>query len=256
MAIPVKNQEQINKMRESCRIVAEAHRLLAEELRPGITTLALDELAHCFILSQGATPSFLGYHGFPASICVSVNEEVIHGIPGLKKLKNGDIVSIDVGALKDGFHGDAARTYCIGEVSSEAKKLVEVTEQSFFAGVALIKPGVHLHEISAAIEAVATANGFSVVRDFVGHGVGRKLHEEPQIPHYRMPNRGPKLSPGMTLAIEPMVNAMSHQVNILADEWTVVTRDGGLSAHYEHTVLITEDGYELLTVCGSEAHGQ
>ncbi len=248
MAIPIKNAEQIKAMKESCLIVAKTHEVIEKNIKVGMTTNELDNLADEYIKSCGGVSSFLGYNGYPASICVSINEEVIHGIPGLKKLKNGDIVSIDIGVYKNGFHGDAARTYILGEADDAAKKLVEVTKQSYFEGIELAKPGSHLFEISARIQEYVESFGFSVVRDFVGHGIGKKLHEDPQIPHYKMNARGPRLSSGMTLCFEPMVNAGNYAVNILKDNWTVVTKDGSLSAHYENTILITESGHEILTL--------
>lgn len=248
MPIIIKNNDQVERMRAAGKIVAMTHELLEKELRPGITTRELDKIAHEFIISKGAYPSFKDYNGFPASICISVNDEVIHGIPGARKLKSGDIVSIDIGALKDGYHGDSARTLPVGEISEEAKRLIDVTKQSFFEGVKFAKKGNHLHDISAAIQNYVEANGFSVVRDYVGHGVGKKLHEAPQIPNYRPKSRGPRLTPGMTLAIEPMVNIGTHEIELLDDGWTVLTADNKCSAHYENTVLITDGECEFLTV--------
>ncbi len=248
MAIPIKNAEQIKHMRAASAIVARAHELLEKKIREGVTTKELNDIAEKYILSEGAIPSFKGYNGYPASICVSVNEEVIHGIPGLRRLKSGDIVGIDIGAYKNGFHGDAARTYAIGAVSPEIEKLIRVTRESFFEGIKYARHGNHLHEISSAIQKYAEANGFSVVRDFVGHGVGKVMHEEPQIPNYKPPSRGPRLSKGMTLAIEPMVNLGGYDVIVLDDGWTVVTKDKSYSAHYENTILITDGEPELLTV--------
>lgn len=248
MAIIIKNPEQIEKMRIANRIVGEVHRLMKDEVRPGVSTKDLDRIAEEYIRSQGAVPSFKGYHGYPGSICASVNDEVIHGIPSKKRiLREGDIISIDVGAYINGFHGDGAKTYPVGEITDDAKKLIEVTKNSFFEGIKFAKEGNHLHEISAAIQKYVEANGFSVVRDFVGHGVGASLHEDPQIPNYKSRGRGPKLQSGMTLAIEPMVNMGSREIRVLEDNWTVITLDKSLSAHYEHTILITEDGPELLT---------
>lgn len=248
MAITVKSSEQIKYMRESGRIVYETLGLLEKMVKPGVTTMELDKAAEEFILENGGKPSFKGYHGFPASICASVNEEVIHGIPGLRKLKDGDIISIDIGVYKNGFHGDASRTFTVGNVSDEIKKLIDVTRQSFFEGIKYAKAGCRLHEISNAVADYVEAFGYSVVRDFVGHGIGRIMHEEPQIPHYRQTGKGPRLYPGMTLAIEPMINMGTFEVIVLADGWTVVTRDGKLSSHYENTVLITEQEPELLTL--------
>jgi len=250
MAIHIRNSSEIAKMRESGRLVALTHELLEKNIRVGISTYELDQLAENFIREHGATPSFLGYNGYPSSICASVNDEVVHGIPDKKRLlKDGDIISVDVGAYLNGYHGDAARTHVVGTATPEAQKLIEVTKQSFFEGLKFVKAGNHLHEISAAIQKYVEANGFSVVRDLVGHGIGQEMHEEPQIPNYKPMGRGPKLQAGMVLAIEPMVNIGRFDVRVLADDWTIVTLDGTLSAHYENTVLVTADGYELLTVC-------
>ena len=249
MGIFIKNSEQIEFMRKANRIVAETHELLERSVRPGITTAELNGIADDFIRSKNAIPSFLGYRGFPASACVSVNEEVIHGIPGLKRLKEGDIVSIDIGAIYAGFHGDAARTHPVGHVSPELKRLMDVTKSSFFEGIRFARQNAHLHEISAAIQDYVEENGFSVVRDYIGHGIGRKMHEEPEIPNFRQKKRGPRLYPGMTLAIEPMVNMGTYEVEILSDNWTVVTLDGKCSAHYENTILITDGEPEILSIC-------
>ena len=248
MSISIKNDAQIAYMREANQIVAKAHELLAKEVRAGVTTKELDGLAEEFILSQGATPSFKGYNGYPASICVSVNEEVIHGIPGLRKLEDGDIVSIDIGAYKNGYHGDAARTHAVGQVSEEDQRLIEVTRQSFFEGIALAKAGGHLHQIGAAIEDYVAGFGYTCVRDYIGHGIGRDMHEAPEIPNYHMPSRGPRLYAGMTLAIEPMVNAGGWEITLLRDNWTVVTKDGKKSAHYENTILVTDGAPEILSL--------
>lgn len=249
MAIPIKSQEQIEYMREAGKITAELHLLLESKIRPGITTKELDKIAEDFIRSHGAIPSFKGYGGFPGSICSSINEEVIHGIPGSRKLKEGDIISIDTGAYKNGFHSDAARTIAVGEVSKEAQQLIDVTRQSFFEGIKYAKAGNHLRDISAAIQKYAESFGYGVVRDYVGHGVGRNLHEEPQVPNYvEKGGRGPRLCEGMVLAIEPMINQGTWQVKVLSNDWTVVTIDKKLSAHYENTVLITKGEPELLTL--------
>lgn len=249
MAILIKNSQEIELMREAGKIVALTHLLLEEKIKPGMTTLELDQIAEAFIVSKGAVPSFKGYSGYPASICVSINNEVVHGIPSRKrKIYEGDIVSIDIGAIYKGYHGDAARTHAVGSVSDEAKHLIKITQESFFEGIKKAKAGNHLHEISEAIQRYAESNGCSIVRDLVGHGIGKDLHEEPQIPNYKPIGRGPKLQSGMTLAIEPMVNVGRYEVRVLEDDWTVVTLDQSLSAHYENTILITEDGYELLTV--------
>ena len=253
MAIVVKNREQIELMRESNQIVAHTHELLRKYIRPGVSTGELNNIADDYIRSQGAVPSFKGYMGasstgFPGSICVSVNEEVIHGVPGLKRLKDGDIVSIDIGALKNGYHGDAARTFQVGEVSDARKKLINVTRDCFFKAIEYARAGRHLHEICAAVQETAETHGFSVVRDFVGHGVGRQMHEEPQIPNYKQAGRGPRLYKGMTLAIEPMVNEGTYEVLILKDHWTVVTRDRKCSAHYENTVAVTDGAPDILSI--------
>lgn len=249
MAIHVKNQEEIEKMRQAGELVAKTHELLEQHIKVGISTYALDQLAEEFIRSHGATPSFLGYNGYPASICASINDEVVHGIPDKKRIiQDGDIVSIDIGAYLNGYHGDAARTHAVGNVDDEALRLIRVTEESFFEGLKFVKAGNHLHEISAAIQKHVEKNGYSVVRDLVGHGIGTEMHEEPQIPNYKPIGRGPKLVAGMVLAIEPMVNIGRYDVRILGDDWTIVTLDGSKSSHYENTVLVTETGYELLTL--------
>ncbi|MNN01979.1 Methionine aminopeptidase 1 [compost metagenome] len=242
-----KSETELGFMREAGRIVAETHRLMAESIEPGITTGELDHIADKFIRSQGALPSFKGYNGFPYSICASVNEELVHGFPSKRKLNEGDIVSLDIGAEYRGFHGDSAWTYPVGEISDEAKKLLEVTEGSLYAGLALVKPDVRLFTISHEIQKFIENAGFSVVREYVGHGIGSELHEEPQIPNYGTPDRGPRLKPGMVLAIEPMVNVGKRYVRTLEDNWTVVTVDGSLCAHFEHTVAVTADGMEIFT---------
>ncbi len=248
MSIKIKKDIHIEAMRLAGRITGQALNLLEKEIRPGITTAELDKIAEEFIRSQGAVPSFKGLYGYKASICASVNNEIIHGIPGKRVLKEGDIISIDTGAYINGFHGDAARTFAVGEISETAKKLIDVTRESFFRGIEFAKSGNHLCEISAAIQDYVEANGFSVVRDYVGHGIGREMHEEPNVPNYRFGKSGPKLIKGMTLAIEPMVNVGSYRVKQLGDGWTVVTKDGSLAAHYENTVLITDGEPELLTL--------
>ncbi len=242
-------------MKEAGRIVAETHRLMAQSVKPGITTGELDEIADSFIRSQGAIPSFKGYNGFPSSICASVNDELVHGFPGSRKLNEGDIISIDIGAQYEGYHGDSAWTYAVGSVTPEVQRLLDVTEESLYAGLALIKPDVRLYTISHAIQKVIEAAGFSVVREYVGHGIGADLHEEPQIPNYGIPDRGPRLKPGMVLAIEPMVNIGERYVRTLEDDWTVVTRDGSWCAHFEHTVAVTEDGFEILTILPQQPEG-
>ncbi|MBZ4645211.1 MAG: methionyl aminopeptidase [Petroclostridium sp.] len=245
--ITVKAAQEIEYMRKAGRIVAETHDLLEKAIRPGITTEELDSIAEEYIRSQGAIPSFKGYNGFPASICASVNAEVVHGIPSLNKLKDGDIISIDIGVMYKGYHGDAARTHPVGNISEEAKRLIKVTRESFYKGVKYAVEGNRLSDISSAIQKYVEQHGYSVVRDFVGHGIGQNMHEEPQIPNYGPPGRGPRLLAGMTLAIEPMVNMGKHHVKILPNRWTVVTVDGSLSAHYEHTVAITKGYPEILT---------
>jgi methionyl aminopeptidase len=242
-----KSEVELNFMREAGRIVAETHVRMAEAVKPGITTKELDQIAESYIRSQGAIPSFKGYNGFSGSICASVNEELVHGIPGNRILQEGDIISIDIGAQYQGYHGDSAWTYGVGKISPEATRLLEITEKSLYAGLAEVKPDVRLFTISHAIQQVAEEAGFSIVREYVGHGIGADLHEEPQIPNYGVPNRGPRLKPGMVLAIEPMVNQGERFVETLDDDWTVVTVDRKLCAHFEHTVAITADGFEILT---------
>ena len=234
-------------MREAGRIVALTHKELAKAILPGITTKDLDDIADKFIRSMGATPSFKGYGGFSGSICTSVNEELVHGIPGNRVLKDGDIISLDIGAEVQGYHGDSAWSYAVGTVTDEARRLMDVTEQSLYKGLEQAVPGARLSDISHAIQVYVEAAGFSIVREYVGHGIGRNLHEDPQIPNYGPPGRGPRLKPGMVLAIEPMVNAGTRYVRTLEDNWTVVTVDNSLCAHYEHTIAITDDGYEILT---------
>ena len=246
--IIIKSGHDIDAMRQACKITAAARALAGEMVRPGISTKEIDQAVHDFIVAQGAKPSFLGYHGFPGSACISVNSTVIHGIPGGYVLKDGDIVSIDVGAYYKGFHGDCAATFPCGTISAEAEKLIAVTKQSFFEGICFAKKGHRVSDISHAIQTYVESNGFSVVRSFVGHGVGAQLHEEPEVPNFGNPGRGPRLLPGMTLAIEPMVNEGIHEVRVLKDGWTTVTADGKLSAHYENTVLITDGEPEILTV--------
>lgn len=246
--IIIKNNKEIDLMRSAGRIVAETLLLVEEKVRPGITTAEIDRIAEEFITKHGAKPSFKGLYGFPASLCISVNEQVVHGIPGGYVLKDGDIVSVDCGAYLNGFHGDAARTFAVGNVSEEANKLIKVTEQSFFKGIEYAKVGNRLTDISHGIQSYIEASGFAVVRDFVGHGIGRVVHEDPDVPNFGKPGRGPKLAQGMALAIEPMVNLGSYKVKTLNDDWTVVTIDGSLSAHYENTIVILPDGPEILTL--------
>ena len=246
--ITIKNERELESMRRACKITAAARALAGEMVRPGVSTKAIDQAVHDYIVSQGAKPSFLNYNGFPASACISVNHTVIHGLPGGTVLKDGDIVSIDVGAFYKGFHGDCAATFACGAISTEAQKLIDVTKQSFFEGLKLATKGRRVQDISHAIQTYVESNGFSIVRSFVGHGIGRKLHEEPEVPNFGNPGRGPRLLPGMTLAIEPMVNVGTYEVSVLKDGWTVKTADGKLSAHYENTVLITDGEPEILTV--------
>ncbi|WP_427340479.1 type I methionyl aminopeptidase [Caloranaerobacter sp. DY30410] len=245
--IIIKTKREIEKMRRAGRLVAETHAFLQQFIKPGITTKELDRIAEDFILKNNGRPAFKGYNGYPASICTSVNEEVVHGIPGLKRLKDGDIISIDIGVIVDGYYGDSAKTYPVGDVSEEALRLIKVTEESFYEGIKYAKVGYRLSDISHAIQKYVESNGFSVVRDFVGHGIGQKMHEDPQIPNFGPPGRGPRLKEGMVLAIEPMVNAGTYHVRILKDNWTVVTFDGKLSSHYEHTIAITDGEPEILT---------
>lgn len=249
MSVTIKSEKEIELMREAGRILAILHEELRDYVRPGISTKDIDKKGEEIIRSFGCIPSFLNYNGYPASICVSVNDEVVHGIPNKKRiLHEGDIVSLDAGVIYKGYHSDAARTWAVGEVSQEAKRLLEVTEQSFYEGIKFARAGCHLFDISAAIEDYVVAHGYSCVRDLVGHGIGRELHEDPQIPNFRQKRRGPKLVPGMTLAIEPMVNIGRFEVCWMDDDWTVVTEDETLSAHYENTVLITDGEPELLSI--------
>ena len=236
-------------MRDAGRISARALRLAGEAVEPGVSTAEIDRIVRRYIEGEGATPSFLGYSGFPASACISVNEVVIHGIPHKGQiLREGDIVSIDVGALYEGFHGDNAWTFDCGDVSKEAQALMDATRESLFEGINAARPGNRVGDIGSAVQRYVEARGYSVVRDFVGHGVGAKLHEEPSVPNYGTPGRGVRLLPGMTLAIEPMINQGVHQVETLADGWSVVTADGKLSAHFEHSIAITPDGPVILTL--------
>ena len=252
--ISLKSPREIEAMRRAGRITAQARALAGSMVAPGVTTLEIDKAVRRFIESQGAKPSFLGYSGFPGSACISVNEEVIHGIPGPRVLKEGDIVSIDVGAFIDGFHGDCAATYACGQISDEAKKLIEVTQQSFWEGIKFARPGQRVSDISHAVQQYVESHGCSVVRDFIGHGVGAKLHEAPEVPNFGPAGHGPRLLAGMTLAVEPMVNAGDWRVKVLKDGWTTVSLDGSLTAHYENTILITEDGPEVLTVTEDGAY--
>ena len=251
MAITIKSEREIELMTQAGRILEIVHEEMEKALKPGMTTLDIDAIGEEVIRSYGCEPSFLNYNGYPASICVSVNEEVVHGIPSRNRIiQEGDIVSLDAGRIYKGYHSDAARTHAVGEISEEAKKLIEVTRQSFFEGIKYAKEGNYLFEISGAIGRYAAGFGYGVVRELCGHGIGTHLHEDPEIPNFPMMRRGPKLKAGMTLAIEPMINLGTEKVRWLDDDWTVVTRDGKLSAHYENTVLITKGEPILLTLGG------
>lgn len=243
----LKSQDEIKRMADSCRIVAEVLEGLKEHVADGVTTKELDDYVESFILSKSAKPAFKGYRGYPASVCTSVNEEVVHGIPSSRKLNDGDIISLDIGVLFRGFYGDAAVTLPVGNISAEAQMLISITEQSLQAGIEKASVGNRLFDISSAVQQCVETAGFSVVRNFVGHGIGRNLHEEPQVPNFGKAGEGPRLVEGMTLAIEPMVNAGGWEVTVLDDGWTAVTRDRSLSAHFEHTVAITKNGYNVLT---------
>ena len=249
MAVTIKSEPEIEKMREACRLIAIVHDELGKALHPGMSTWEIDHMGEEMNRSFGCIPNFLNYNGYPASICVSVNNEVVHGIPSKKRIiQEGDIVSLDAGLIYQGYHSDAARTHAVGEISKEARQLIDVTRQSFFEGIKYAKAGNHLHDISAAIQAYAESYGYGVVRELTGHGIGRHLHEDPAIPNFKPVGRGTKLRPGMTLAIEPMINIGRPDVVWLDDDWTVVTEDGSLSAHYENTILITDGEPEILTL--------
>ena len=245
--ITLKSPHEIDLMRRSGKITAAARALAGEMVKPGVTTQEINDAVERFIRQQGAVPSFLHYNGYPASACISVNDEIIHGIPGKRVLREGDIVSVDVGAYIGGFHGDCAATFPCGTVSPEAQRLIDVTRQSFFEGIRFAREGQRLQDISAAVQSYVEQNGFSVVREYVGHGVGAKMHESPEIPNYGRPGHGPRLLRGMTLAIEPMVNAGAAAIQQLSDGWTVKTADGKWAAHYENTILITDGAPEILT---------
>lgn len=246
--IIIRSPKEIDALRDAGKIVAETHEVLKEAIKIGISTRELDEMAEKNIRKHGATPSFKGYHGFPASICASLNEVVVHGIPSEKTiLTDGDIISLDIGAYYNGYHGDSAKTHGVGNISEASKKLIEVTRQSFYEGIKFAKVGYRLSDISHAIQSFVESHGFSIVKDFVGHGIGTNLHEDPQIPNYGPPGKGPRLQRGMVLAIEPMVNEGSYHIKILEDGWTSVTIDGKKSAHYEHTIVISEDEPTILT---------
>lgn len=246
----VKTPEEIEQMREACEISAGALKLAGQSAKPGMTTKELDNIIHKYIISKGAKPSFLGYGGFPGSACISINDEVIHGIPGSRKILNGDIISVDVGAYKNGFHGDNAYTFavgCLNEVDDDIKKLMTVTEQSLMEAIKVAKPGNRIGDISNTIETCVRAHGYGVVKQFIGHGVGRELHEAPEIPNFGPAGKGVRLCEGMTLAIEPMINLIGDDIYIMPDEWTVKTKSGSVSVHFEHTIVVTENGGEILT---------
>jgi len=245
--IILKSQKEIESMTKSCHIVASTLDAIKSIVRPAITTKEIDNFADAYIRANNAVPAFKGYRGYPASICASVNNEVIHGIPSDRPLKEGDIISIDLGVYKDGYYGDAAYTFPVGKINSDAEKLIRVTEESLYIGINNARQDNRVSDISYSIQSYVESNGFSVVRAFVGHGIGRELHEEPQVPNFGPPNRGPRLQAGMTLAIEPMVNEGVYEVSVLGDGWTAVTADGKLSAHFEHTVLVTADNPKILT---------
>ena len=245
--ISIRTQDEIELLRRAGEIVGETHHYLEKFLNPGITTKELDKLAYDFILSKDATPSFLNYEGFPATICASINDEVVHGIPSNRKLKNGDIITLDIGACYKGYHGDSAWTYPVGSINEDKKYLMEHTEKSLFEGLKQIKPGNRIGDIGAAIESYATKHHLGVVRELVGHGVGTTVHESPDVPNYGKPHTGPLLKKGMVIAVEPMLTLGSRYIYILDNDWTIITADGKPSAHYEHTVVVTEDGYEILT---------
>ncbi|MCM8900366.1 type I methionyl aminopeptidase [Caldicoprobacter algeriensis] len=245
--IIIKSKKELEIMREAGKIVAGAHELVAKSIEVGMTTAQLNRLVEEYIYRHNAIPSFKGYHGFPASICTSINHQVIHGIPGPVQLQDGDIVSVDIGVMYKGYHGDAAKTYAIGNVHPRALQLIKAVEEAFYEGLKYARPGYRLSDISHAIQTFVEGKGYSVVKAFVGHGIGQNMHEDPQVPNYGPPGKGVRLRPGMTLAIEPMINEGTDQVVILDDGWTVVTQDGSLSAHYEHTIAITDGDPEILT---------
>ena len=243
-----KRAEELEKMRRAGRVVGETLQILQEAVRPGVTTAELDEIAEREIRARGAVPSFKGYRGFPASICTSLNDEVVHGIPAKRRIREGDILKLDVGAIWEGYHGDSAVSVFVGSAPSDvAEKLIRVTEESLTAGISMLRAGNRLYDVGHAVQQVVEGAGFAVVREYVGHGVGRALHEDPQVPNYGDPDRGPEIRPGLVVAIEPMVNVGDWRTRVLTDGWTVVTADGTLSAHFEHTIAVTEDGPEVLT---------
>lgn len=250
MAVVLKTARELAIMKEACVISAQALKLIGTAVEPGVSTLELDQLAEKYILSKGARPNFKGLYGFPATACISINNEVIHGIPAKNRiLKSGDIVSVDLGAEFEGYNGDNAATFACGDVSPEAKRLMDVTRESLYEGISKALPGNRVGDISAAVQQYVESRGYSVVRQYVGHGVGTSLHEAPEIPNYGVSGRGVRLVPGMTIAIEPMVNAGSFGVKVMPDGWTVLTQDGSLSAHFEHTIAITADGPKIMTIC-------
>lgn len=255
MSIPLKTPEEVTKMRVAGRLAAEVLEMIAPYVQVGITTDELDRICHDYIRNvQGAIPAPLDYRGFPKSICTSVNHQVCHGIPGGKRLKRGDIVNVDITVIKDGYHGDTSKMFPVGEVSVLARRLMEVTREAMFRGIAAARPGAHLGDIGHAIQNFVESQGFSVVREYCGHGIGREFHEEPQVLHYGSPASGPPLQPGMCFTVEPMVNAGKRFIKLLPDGWTVVTKDRSLSAQWEHTLLITETGHEILTLRAEEQH--
>ena len=245
--ISIKSEREIELLKVAGEIVGDTHHYMEQFLKPGITTKELDKLAEDYILSRGATPSFKGLYGFPGTICISINEEVVHGIPGKRKLKNGDIITLDIGACYKGYHGDSAWTYAVGKISKEKEELMKHTEESLFEGLSVIKDGCHVGDIGAAVEACANKYNLGVVKELVGHGVGTKVHEEPDVPNYGKAGTGPMLKEGMVIAVEPMLNLGTADVFMLDDDWTIVTADDLPSAHFEHTVLVTKDGYTILT---------
>lgn len=245
--ISIKSPSEIMKMQLAGKITAGALQIAGERIQAGMTTKELDKIIHDYIVSQGATPSFLGYGGFPASACISVNDEVIHGIPGKRKILDGDIVSVDVGACINGYHGDSCKTFAVGKISKEAQALLDATEASLYIGIEAAKPGARIGDVSHAIEEYILSKGYAIVKQYVGHGVGKNLHEDPEVPNYGKSGHGPKLVAGMTIAIEPMVNIKGEGVRVMPNQWTVMTTSGSLSAHFEHTIAITSDGAIILT---------
>jgi len=247
--ITIKSAKQVELMRKSCALTRELFEILEQHIKPGVNTKQLDKIAYDFYTSRGAKPNFLGYGGFPGTICASINDEVVHGIPSKHAvLREGDIISIDMGCTLDGWHSDAARTFAVGKISDEAQRLIDVAKESFFEGIKYIKHGAKLGDVSSAIQNYVEGHGYGVVRDLVGHGIGKELHEDPSVPNFGTAGKGVKLAAGMTLAIEPMITEGSYKVAVLDDDWTVVTDDGSLAAHYENTVLVTHDGCEILTL--------